>query len=200
MRTRIQRNPFSVLKLRATFLKLVSILDAPICRISEANSPDLSSVSQYYSSEVAAFMRSVLHVIPENMFAILSEVVAINANELRELPVKVVRADLREWSQLGPRHRLARATHRVSVLTEGVLAMQTTLLGVVKVCRPNSHEEMCLPCNALMFPAVPLRSTRKSCSKKASEASLRNSSPSLCRPASASSRGNPLSSRQRSCD
>jgi WASH complex subunit strumpellin len=133
MRMRIQRNPFSVLKLRATFLKLVSILDAPLTRINQANSPDLSSVSQYYSSEVAAFMKSVLQVIPENMFAILSEVVAINASELRELPVKVVRTELREWSQLAPRHRLARATHRVSVLTEGVLTMQTTLLGVVKV-------------------------------------------------------------------
>jgi len=78
-------------------------------------------------------MRSVLQVIPENMFAILSEVVVINANELAELPVKVVRTELREWSQLDPRHRLARATHRISVLTEGVLAMQETHLGVVKV-------------------------------------------------------------------
>ena len=141
MRSRIQRNPFSVLKLRATFLKLVSILDAPLVRINQSNSPDLPSVSQYYSSEVAAFMRSVLQVIPENMFAILSEVVAIQANELTELPVKVVRTELREWSQLDPRHRLARATHRVSVLTEGVLAMQTTLLGVVKVDPKELLEE-----------------------------------------------------------
>lgn len=133
MRSRIQRNPFSVLRLRATFLKLVSILDAPLVRINQANSPDLSSVSQYYSTEVAAFMRSVLQVIPENMFAILNEVVQINARELKELPVKVVRSELRDWSQLDPRHRLARATHRVSVLTEGVLTMQTTELGVVQV-------------------------------------------------------------------
>ena len=62
MRARVQRNPFSVLKLRATFLKLVSILDAPLVRINQANSPDLSSVSQYYSSEVARFMRAVLQV------------------------------------------------------------------------------------------------------------------------------------------
>ena len=141
MRMRIQRNPFSVLKLRATFLKLVSILDAPLVRINEADSPDVASVSEYYSSEVAAFMRSVLQVIPENMFAVLSEVVAIQAAELRELPVKVVRTELREWSQLEPRHRLARATHRVSVLTEGVLTMQTTLLGVVKVDPKELLEE-----------------------------------------------------------
>ena len=60
------------------------------------------------------------------MFAILSEVVAIQANELKELPVKVAREELRDWAQLEPRHRLARATHRIAVLTEGVLAMQTT--------------------------------------------------------------------------
>lgn len=141
MRMRIQRNPFSVLKLRATFLKLVSILDAPLVRINEANSPDLPSVSQYYSTEVAKFMRAVLQVIPENMFAILSEVVRINADEMSELPVKVVRTELRDWSQLEPRSRLARATHRVSVLTEGVLAMQSTVLGTVEIDPKELLEE-----------------------------------------------------------
>ena len=141
MRKRIQHNPYSVLKLRSTFLKLVSILDAPLVRINQSNSPDLPSVSQYYSSEVASFMRAVLQVIPENMFAVLNEIVAIQANELSELPVKVLRSELREWSQLEPRHRLARATHRVSVLTEGVLTMQTTLLGVVKVDPKELLEE-----------------------------------------------------------
>lgn len=52
MRNRIQRNPFSVLKLRATFLKLSSILESPLVRIQQSNSPDEESVSQYYSSEV----------------------------------------------------------------------------------------------------------------------------------------------------
>jgi len=75
------------------------------------------------------------------MFAILSDVVAIQANELKELPVKVVRAELREWSQLDPRHRLAHATHRISVLTEGVLNMQTTLIGVVQVDPTELLEE-----------------------------------------------------------
>ena len=42
MRRRIQHDPFCVLKLRATFLKLVSIIDAPLVRINQANSPDLT--------------------------------------------------------------------------------------------------------------------------------------------------------------
>ena len=41
-------------------------------------------------------MRQVMQVIPENMFAILSDVVTIQANELRELPVKVEREALRD--------------------------------------------------------------------------------------------------------
>jgi WASH complex subunit strumpellin len=58
MRNRIQRNPFSVLKLRATFLKLSSILESPLVRIQQSNSPDEESVSQYYSSEVRSLPRS----------------------------------------------------------------------------------------------------------------------------------------------
>jgi len=133
MRQRVQRDPFSVLKLRATFLKLVSILDSPLVRINQANSPDLESVSQYYSAEVASYMRRVLQVIPENLFSVLNEIIELQAHSLQEIPVKVPRLELKDWAQLDHRHRLARATHRISVLTEGVLTMQTTLLGVVQV-------------------------------------------------------------------
>ena len=78
-------------------------------------------------------VRGPPQVIPENMFGVLNEIVQLQTHELAELPVKVPRAELRNWAQLEPRHKLARATHRVSVLTEGVLNMQKTLLGVVQV-------------------------------------------------------------------
>jgi WASH complex subunit strumpellin len=38
-----------VLLLRATFMKLASILDAPLVRINQAQSPDLESVAEYFS-------------------------------------------------------------------------------------------------------------------------------------------------------
>ena len=95
-----------MLKLRATFLKLVSIIDAPLVRINQANSPDLASVSQHYSAELVAYVRRVLQVIPENMFSILNEIVQLQTHELVELPGKVARAELREWGQLEPRHQL----------------------------------------------------------------------------------------------
>lgn len=45
----IKADPTSVIKLRATFLKLASALDIPLLRISQAGSKDLASVSQHYS-------------------------------------------------------------------------------------------------------------------------------------------------------
>ena len=58
--------------LRATFLKTASILDVPLIRITEIDSPDAASVAQYYSSELVEFVRLVLEVIPQSVFEVLS--------------------------------------------------------------------------------------------------------------------------------
>jgi len=42
-------DPSTVIKLRAMFLKLASILDLPLVRISQAQSKDIQSVAEYYS-------------------------------------------------------------------------------------------------------------------------------------------------------
>ncbi|CAJ0967241.1 unnamed protein product [Ranitomeya imitator] len=57
MQESIRANPSMVTKLRATFLKLASALDLPLLRINQANSPDLLSVSQYYSGELVSYVR-----------------------------------------------------------------------------------------------------------------------------------------------
>ena len=44
-------------------MKLSSILDAPMVRIVQANSPDMLSVSKYYSGELVKFIKYVLQVI-----------------------------------------------------------------------------------------------------------------------------------------
>ena len=62
MHQRIQRDPSCVLFLRATLLKLVSILDLPLLRIQQCGSKDVVSVSEYYSSALVRFVRSVLEV------------------------------------------------------------------------------------------------------------------------------------------
>ena len=45
-----------------TILQLASALDLPLMRISQAKSPDLMSVSQYYSGELVSYVRKVLQV------------------------------------------------------------------------------------------------------------------------------------------
>eukprot|EP00735_Rhodelphis_limneticus_P001014 TRINITY_DN1155_c0_g1::TRINITY_DN1155_c0_g1_i1::g.17241::m.17241 TRINITY_DN1155_c0_g1::TRINITY_DN1155_c0_g1_i1::g.17241 ORF type:complete len:1147 (-),score=362.33,sp/Q54IR8/WASC5_DICDI/52.49/0.0,Strumpellin/PF10266.4/0 TRINITY_DN1155_c0_g1_i1:284-3724(-) len=133
MHRRIRQNPFIVLKLRATFLKLASILDVPLTRINQANSPDLESVAEYYSGELVHFVRKVLQVIPTSMFEVLSDIVNIRTTSLKELPTKIEKAQLKDFAQLTERYQLARATHRISIMTEGILAMEKTLVGVIEV-------------------------------------------------------------------
>jgi WASH complex subunit strumpellin len=73
MQTRIKADPFSVLKLRATFLKLTSILDLQLVRIVQSESKDVESVSQHYSSLIVDFVRTVLEIVPISIFAVLEK-------------------------------------------------------------------------------------------------------------------------------
>jgi WASH complex subunit strumpellin len=68
MHARISSDPTAVRPLRATVLKLTSTLDAPIMRITQAGSPDLESVAQYYSNELVGFLRKIMGVIPVIVF------------------------------------------------------------------------------------------------------------------------------------
>jgi WASH complex subunit strumpellin len=59
MQAGIKADPTLVIKLRATFLKLASAMELPLLRIQQVESPDLLSVSQFYSSELVAYVRRV---------------------------------------------------------------------------------------------------------------------------------------------
>ncbi|EGC36216.1 hypothetical protein DICPUDRAFT_151370 [Dictyostelium purpureum] len=133
MQRGIKQDPKCVLKLRATFLKLVSILDLPLVRIAQCSSPDLISVSEYYSSELVGYVRKVLEIVPKQMFLILKQIINMQTNNLKELPTKVEKEKFRDYAQLEQRYELAKATHSVSVFTEGILAMETTLVGIIEV-------------------------------------------------------------------
>jgi WASH complex subunit strumpellin len=130
MQELIRRDPHNVLKLRAVFLKLSSILQIPLVRILQAASPDLTSVSQYYSGELVRFVRKVLEVIPQSMFQILARVIDIQTNSMKELPTRVKKDELKDYVQFESRFELARATHQISVFTQGMIAMEKTLVGI----------------------------------------------------------------------
>ncbi|EFA77215.1 hypothetical protein PPL_12424 [Heterostelium album PN500] len=133
MQRGIKSDPTCVLKLRATFLKLVSILDLPLVRIAQCASPDLISVSEYYSGELVGYVRKVLEIVPKSMFIILKQIIDMQTNSIKELPTKIEKERLRDFAQLDQRYELAMATNAVSVFTEGILAMETTLVGVIQV-------------------------------------------------------------------
>ncbi|KAG6548557.1 hypothetical protein Mapa_010045 [Marchantia paleacea] len=130
---RIRAEPFTVLKLQCLFLKLRSIMDIPLLRISQCNSSDLLSVSEYYSSELVAYVRAVLEIIPVSMFAILDDVIAVQTKRLRDLPARLEKDHLRDYAQLEERFTLAKATHQVAVFTQGLLAMKLTFMGAIEL-------------------------------------------------------------------
>ncbi|XP_055343798.1 WASH complex subunit 5-like [Paramacrobiotus metropolitanus] len=133
MQDGIKENPSLVIKLRATFLKMASAMDLPLLRINQANSNDLESVSQYYSGELVAYVRKVLHIIPETLFNLLAQIVNIQINRLKELPTRLDKDKLKDFAQLDERFEVARLTHAISVFTEGILQMKTTLVGIIKI-------------------------------------------------------------------
>ena len=85
--------------------------------------------------------RKVLQVIPATMFGLLEEVIR-NQRELLELPTRLEKDKLKEYSQLDRRWEIARLTHKVSILSRGILALKTTLVGVVQVDPKKLLEEV----------------------------------------------------------
>uniref|UniRef100_A0A8C4Z0V9 WASH complex subunit 5 n=1 Tax=Gadus morhua TaxID=8049 RepID=A0A8C4Z0V9_GADMO len=133
MQESIRVNPSMVTKLRATFLKLASALDLPLLRINQANSPDLLSVSQFYSGELVAYVRKVLQIIPDSMFTSLAKIIKLQIHDITEVPTRLDKDKLKDYSQLVPRYEVAKLTHAISIFTEGILMMKTTLVGIIKV-------------------------------------------------------------------
>eukprot|EP00111_Clytia_hemisphaerica_P004569 TCONS_00013127-protein len=133
MQEGIKRQPTLVIKLRAAFLKMASALDLPLVRISEAKSPDLVSVSQYYSGVLVAYLRKVLQIIPESIFGLLAVIINILSRKMKEVPTRLDKDKLRDYAQLDERYEVAKNTHAISVFTEGIFLMKTTLVGVIKI-------------------------------------------------------------------
>ncbi|KAL0270980.1 UNVERIFIED_CONTAM: hypothetical protein PYX00_008233 [Menopon gallinae] len=133
MQKGIKQDPSLVVKLRATFLKMTSALEIPLLRINLAHSPDLVSVSQYYSNELVSYLRKVLHIIPETMFQIMAKIAHLQTYEIKEVPTRLDKDQLKEYAQLDHRFEVAKLTHDVSVLTEGITMMKSTLVGVIRI-------------------------------------------------------------------
>lgn len=133
MQEHIKKSPSLVIKLRAVFMKMASALEIPLLRINQAKSDDLASVSQYFSNELADYVRKVLQVIPKTIFEILTEVIHLQTNVIQELPTRLPKTSLKDFAQLDNRYVVSRLTYQLSVFTEGVLMMKKTLVGVIEL-------------------------------------------------------------------
>lgn len=133
MQESIKAQPNLVIKLRATFLKLASALEIPLLRINQARSEDLVSVSQYYSNLLVNYVRKVIQIIPKTMFEILAKIIQIQTESISELPTRLDKDKLRGHAKLDERYMVAKYTYSISVFTEGIWMMRTTLVGVIEL-------------------------------------------------------------------
>ncbi|XP_076032316.1 WASH complex subunit strump [Oratosquilla oratoria] len=141
MQTAIKKDPSNVAKLRAAFLKLSSGLELPLLRINQARSPDLMSVSAYYSGELVTYVRKVLQIVPETMFSLLAKLILLQTEQLKEIPTRLDKDKMRDFAQLQERYQMAELSHSVAVLADGVAMMDVTLVGVIEINPKQLLEE-----------------------------------------------------------
>ncbi|XP_061462563.1 WASH complex subunit 5 isoform X2 [Rhineura floridana] len=80
----------------------------------------------------ATFLK-VLQIIPESMFTSLLKIIKLQTHDIIEVPTRLDKDKLRDYAHLGPRYEVAKLTHAISIFTEGILMMKTTLVGIIKV-------------------------------------------------------------------
>jgi WASH complex subunit strumpellin len=129
----LQSNSKNVLLLRATFLKLASILNFPLVRLFEIESEDIESVTNYYSGELVVFVRDILQIIPISVFSLLDDVSNIFSSGFQEIPIKLQKNEIKNYAQNELRYKLAKDAHLISVFTKGIFMMEKTLMGVIEV-------------------------------------------------------------------
>jgi len=141
MQDRIKDSPSLMLKLRSVLVKLSSILNTPLVRISQAESKDLVSVSAYFSGELISYVRTVLDVIPKTVFQLLDAIIQLQTSSIPELSAKVEKDQIRDFAKLESRFKLSQLTYAISVFTEGILAMETTLVGIDRMIPKQMLED-----------------------------------------------------------
>ena len=108
-------------------------MNVPLKRIIEQNSPDMRPVAKYYSGELVKFVKRTLSIIPTNIFEKLQEISVILTSNIKEMDSKMLKESLKDAACFEDRFILAKRTHEVSMLTEGMLVLDKTLMGVIEI-------------------------------------------------------------------
>lgn len=112
---------------------MASLMNQPLVRIIESGSEDLRSVANFYSGELVKFVKRVLQVLPKKIFSLLEQISLILTKNVKEFDTKVSKDELKDFAQFDERFRLAKLTHEISVLTEGMLVLDKVLMGVIEI-------------------------------------------------------------------
>jgi len=72
---------------------------------------------------------------------LVEQIVHLQTNVIKEMPVRLDKDKLIEYAQLDHRFQVAKLTESVSVFTDGILAMKTTLVGIVQLDPKQLLEE-----------------------------------------------------------
>lgn len=107
----VSNKPKAVLMLKTVFIKLSTIMERPLLRILQANSPDFDSVAKYYSGQLFQFVKQVLYIIPVNIFRQLDAISQILSTHVKELEIRISKETLKEAAQTEQRYKLAEKTH-----------------------------------------------------------------------------------------
>lgn len=130
----LQKTPNILIKLRALFIKLSTALEIPLMRINQCGgAEEFVSITRYYSNELVKYVRKIIQIIPHSIFNLLKSIINIQTNHLKELPEKLEKDKVKEYAQLDVRYQIAKLTFSISVFTDGVMAMEKTLVGVIEL-------------------------------------------------------------------
>lgn len=72
-------------------------------RINQAGSDDLISVSQYYSRELVSYLTRVLHIIPQTIFVIMTQIIQKQTKCIKEIPSRLDKDRIKEFAQIEER-------------------------------------------------------------------------------------------------
>lgn len=165
----IVKDASSTLLLRAAFMKLSSIMDAPMSRIIQLDAinigdqPDTTnyhsnfkSVSNYYSTELMNFVKEVLQVIPRRVFELAcSSLIDALTPKIKNMPGEIDQEDLRDYALFEKRAKIASCIGEIAVYMNGVMNMDKYM--IVGLAHPGK-----LPGRTHPHPRrrSPLRTTR----------------------------------------
>lgn len=129
----ISQDPKTVLLLKTVYTKMASIMNFPLKRIIEYNSDDVKVVAKFYSGELVKFVKRTLSIIPTNIFEKLEEISVLLIRSIGEMETKILKERLKEFACFEERYILAKRTHEISMLTEGMLVLDKTLMGIIEL-------------------------------------------------------------------